>query len=241
MTTKKLVNLILIMILVGAVLFFYNAFNGNPISKMTAKSTLTNYLESSYPEDEFVIQRAFYNFKDGGYNFIVTKIGEEAQTEYEFIFTGFFGSNIHSDGIYYANQDETLIEKLQTEASEEITAYLQAIVPEVLEANPLLEVLKGRYPSDINWSKDFKPEKPMYIHIPVDARKFSKEDMYQVTSSIQKSLNDANYEYDHVTINGNIIDDTIKEDNNEPFWIVKYAVGFEDDTTLQLKDIEQSE
>lgn len=239
MTLKKWVYLILIIILVGAVLFFYNGFNGNPISKMIAKSTLKNHLESTYPKDEFVIQKDFYNFKDGGYNFYVTKIGDEDQTEYEFIMTGIFGSTVHSDGIYYANQDEQLIEKLQLEASEEITTLLQDVVPEVLEANPLLEVLKGKYPADTHWSKDFKAEKPMYIHIPVDANEFSKEEMLEASILIQKALNNANYKYDHVTINGNIIDKNIEKVKGEDFWFVKYAVGFENDTKLTLKNIEQ--
>ncbi|PIC65288.1 hypothetical protein CSV79_01305 [Sporosarcina sp. P13] len=241
MTKIKWIYLVVIIISVGAVLFFYNAFNGNPISKMTAQSTLKNHLESNYPDDEFVIQREFYNFKDGGYNFYVTQIGEEEQTEYEFILTGFFGSNIHSDGIYYANQDVKLISKLQKEASEEITNLLQEKVPEVLEVTPQLEVLKGKYPSDANWSKDFKAEKPMYIHITIDSRKFSKEDMLHASILIQRSLHESNYTYEHITINGNIIDENYEEVKGEPFWVVKYAVGFEHDTKLTLKDIEQYE
>lgn len=241
MTKKKWIYLILLVILVGAVLFFYNAFNGNPLSKMTAKSTLKSHLEATYPEDEFVIQKAFYNFKDSGYNFYVTQVGEEQQTEYEFILTGFFGSTIHSDGIYYANQDVELIRKLQKEAGEEIMNLLQEKVPEVFVVTPQLEVLKGKYAADTHWSTDFTPEKPLYLFIAIDSREFSKEDVLQASTTIQQSLHEANISYDHVTINGNIIDENLEEVKDQPFWVVKYAVGFESNSKLTVKDIEQYE
>lgn len=239
MTKKKWVYLLVIILLAGFVLFIYNAFNGNPLSKITAKSNLQSYLEKTYPEDKFVIQSQFYNFKNSGYDFQVIRIGEEEQTEYEFIVTGFFGSNIQSDGIYYANLDEQLIHKLQQEASTELKVFLQKQVPEVLEVSPILEVLKGKYPDNATWSKEFKPEVPMYLHIPVDASEFSKEDILQASILIQKSLNEANYQYDHVTINGNIVDENYEEEKDKPFWIVKFALGFDSNTKLTLKDIEE--
>lgn len=238
MTKNKWLYSVLLVLVAGAVLFLYNAFNGNPLSKLAAKSTLKDHLESTYPEDRFVIQKEFFNFKDGGYNFFVTQIGDEQQTEYGFFVTGFFGSMIQSDGIYYANQDEVLIDRLQKEAGEELLKFLQEKVPYVREVRPLLEVLKGKYSADTKWSKAFKPEKPMYIHIMIDSRELSKEQMLQQATIIQTSLNEAQYAYDHVTINGNIVDDSFGKVEDEESWVVKYAVGFEPDTQLELRDID---
>lgn len=241
MTKRKWAYTIILVFLVGAVLFFYNAFNGNPISKMTAEKNLGNYLERTYPDDEFIIQRSFYNFKVGGYNFVITKVGGDQQTEYEFILTGFFGLHVHYDGIYYANQDEKLLAKLAKEANEELTKFLQRKVPEVLEVNVQMELLKEKYPPETTWSKDFKPEKPMYVHIGVDSREFSDEDFLEVTRIIQKSLNEAAYNYEDVMINGNIIDNSFEEGNGENNWYVKYVVPFEKDTKLKLSDIKHHE
>ena len=202
---------------------------------------MNQYLERTYPQDEFVIQKNFYNFKDSGYNFAITKVGQEQQTEYEFVVTGLLGSNIHIDGIYYANQDEKLIEKLVKEANEELKNSLKEKVPEVLEVNVQMEVLKGKYPATTSWTKEFTPEVPMYIYIAIDAREFSKESFFKVSKNIQKKLNQEEYRYDHVTINGNIIDSSFQEENGEKNWIVEYASFFEKDSKLQFSDVEQVE
>lgn len=241
MKKKKWLYVILLIILVGSVLFFYNAFNGNPISKIIAKSTLENHLESNYPDDEFIIQRDFYNFKDGGYNFYITKVGEEAQTEYEFIVTGILGLNVHIDGIYYANQDERLIRKLVKQANKELTIHLQESVSEVLEINVQMEVQKGKYPANTSWSKEFKPEHPMYVHITLDAREFSKEDTLKAAQSIQKSLDESGYRYDTVMINGNFIDNDFEEVKGEDNWYVKHVISFEKGTKLKVNDVEEVE
>ena len=47
---------------------FANAFLGNPLSKMLAKSTAQNYLTVTYSDTDYYIDRVSYNFKDGNYN-----------------------------------------------------------------------------------------------------------------------------------------------------------------------------
>lgn len=238
MKKRKWVYIILIILLALPVLFFYDAFNGNPLSKRLSKSTLKSYLAATYPEDEFRLSKPIYNFKDNGYDYDVRKVGDFSQTDYQFIVTGLFGSNVHYDAIYYENQDTQLIEKLEQQASDELTALLQKEVPEILQVTPQLEVLKGTYDADTQWTKDFKAEKPMYIHIVVDTRELSKEAILQIAKTIQKTLNVNGYAYNHTMINANILSDD-KEEDKDSFGYVKYAISFEKDTKLKLKQVTQ--
>ena len=89
---KKVIYILLIIILVVPILFFYNAFNGNPVWKSVSTIALKNYLKETYPQDEFRVNDGFYNFKISGYTYEVLKIGEDGQ-EYEFGVTKFFKPN----------------------------------------------------------------------------------------------------------------------------------------------------
>lgn len=54
-------------LLVGVVLFYWNAFLGNPISRILANRTAEDYIEEQYPNMEFEEVKANYNFKKGAY------------------------------------------------------------------------------------------------------------------------------------------------------------------------------
>ncbi len=234
---KKWMYLILILIIVIPVLFFYNAFNGNPVSKLLSTSALKKHLENTYPDKEYQIKEGFYNFKIGGYSYDVVQIGSEK--EYEFEVTGFLIPTVSYDAIYYANLDEPLIEKWGKEASKEINKLLEKDVPELLNVDVQVEVLKGKYNAETKWSKDLKLENPMYIHIITDAAGKTKEDIVQTMKTIQKHLNDNNYTYDSVTINSNVQDRDFAD--KDPFGYVKYSGSFTKEEKIKLNDIEQFE
>ncbi|MBS4218716.1 hypothetical protein KHA96_10370 [Bacillus sp. FJAT-49711] len=237
MTKMKWLYLILIIILVVPILFFYNAFNGNPVWKYVSERSVKLYLKETYPGQEFVIPDGFYNFKVSGYTYDVRKIGDGQQKEYEFNVTGFWKPTVTYDGIYYDNLDLPLMDKLGEEASAELTELLTDKVGRVIEMSVQIEVLKGTYSSDTNWSKDLKLEKPIYIHLIVDATNRSKDDVLKMVRSIQQTLNSEHYNYSGVSFNGNLFDNEVIEKDNLGY--VKYYVGFEKNSDIKLSDIEE--
>lgn len=237
-TKKKWLYIIGIIVLAVPILFFYNAFNGNPVTQFVATKSLEKHLVQTYPADEFNVKKPFYDFKMGGYTFEVLKIGDAKQVPYEFLTRGALGTTIAIDGIYDANQDRPLIIKLENQAREELTILLQEKVPEIREVEAQLEVLKGTYDSDAKWSKDFKPEKPMRLYVTVDIEKLEQEDILRIANIVQTTLNESNYDYNYVNIDGNVYSETESKES-ESTWYVKYAISFEKDTILKLRDIEE--
>lgn len=61
--------------LMGALLFFIDAFVGNPISKIRAQREAQKYMQEHYADTDFVAKPAQYNFKDGHYFVKVTSPG----------------------------------------------------------------------------------------------------------------------------------------------------------------------
>ncbi|RFB15008.1 hypothetical protein DZB84_13945 [Bacillus sp. HNG] len=243
MKKRKVMYSILLGLLVLFVLFIYNAFNGNPVSKLYSNKVLENYLEETYPDREFRIEKGFYNFKFSSYDFNVIEIGATAPNEngpktYEFTVIGFLKPYVNLDSIYTENLDEPVMEKLSAEAQTEITELLKQSVPTVKGMGVSLEVQKGDYDLNTTWSKDMKLEKPIIMHIVLDSTQSTKEDVLTDSQVIQKVLNDNNYTYAGVTINGNIIDDSKAEYVKDDTGYVKYYVSFEKDTDIELKDIE---
>ncbi|MBS4200865.1 hypothetical protein KHA93_14610 [Bacillus sp. FJAT-49732] len=237
MTLKKWIYLFLIIVLVVPILFFYNAFNGNPAWKYFSNKAVKHYLQDTYPGEEFVIHDGFYNFKVSGYSYKVRKVGDERQKNYEFTVSGFWKPTVIYDEIYYDNLDLPLIEKLEKEAISELKELLKDKVKRIVDMSVQIEVLKGTYSLDTHWSKDLKLEKPIYIHLIVDATNMSKEDALETVRSIQQALNTDHYSYEGVSFNGNLFDNkTIEKDE---LGYVKYSVGFEKDSNIELNDIEE--
>ncbi|MFS0822070.1 hypothetical protein [Bacillus sp. 1P02SD] len=243
MKKRKIMYSILLGLLVLFVLYIYNEFNGNPVSKLYSTKVLENYLEETYPDREFRIEEGFYNFKFSSYDFNVIEIGatppnENGPKTYEFNVRGFLRPYVILDSIYTENLDEPVMEKLSAEAQTEITALLKQSVPTVKGIGVSLEVQKGDYDMNTTWSKDMKLEKPIGMHIVLDSTQSTKEDVLTESQVIQKVLNENNYSYEYVTINGNIIDDANAEYVKDDTGYVKYYVSFEMVTDIELKDIE---
>jgi len=236
MTTKKWIYLILIIILVVPILFFYNAFNGNPAWKYFSERSLKSYLKDTYPGQEFVIRDGHYNFKFSEYSFTVRKIGDESQKDYELNVAGFWKPAVRYDGIYYDNLDQPLIEKLEREAVAEFKELMKDRV-KIVDMGVQIEVLQGTYSSDKKWSKDLKLEKPFHIHLIVDVTNMSKEDVLESVRSIQQTLNSEHYAYSGVSFNGNLFDNEMI--SKDDFGYLKYSVGFDKDSNIKLSDIEE--
>ena len=68
---KSIINricVVICMILVLAVLYLLTAFFGNPISPVLAKHNAQKYLSQNHGDEEFQIERVYYDLKSGGYN-----------------------------------------------------------------------------------------------------------------------------------------------------------------------------
>lgn len=53
--------------LLGAMVVFYTAFNGNPVKVYVTRVQVQNYLETTYPDVKFTNVKGLYNFKTGRY------------------------------------------------------------------------------------------------------------------------------------------------------------------------------
>jgi len=67
MKKSKIILVFLSIVLVIFIGFIYNSFNGNPINKYIATKKVESYLAMNYPEEEFKIEKVYYNFKLGHY------------------------------------------------------------------------------------------------------------------------------------------------------------------------------
>ncbi|MFJ7730053.1 hypothetical protein ACIQXV_28705 [Neobacillus sp. NPDC097160] len=240
MKKKKAIYSVLLVLLIGAVLFFYNAFNGNPISKYYSKKVLEDYLTETYPDRKFHINDGFYNFKFSEYVFEIIEIGSNAggQEKYEIIVQGFIQPTISWDGIYYANLDEGLMEKLSQEASKELKQLLSEKISSLKGVDVFIEVQKGDFDPSVTWNKELKLQKPMWIDILLDSTNQTKEDVFNDAKKIQKIVDENGYRYSHVNINGNGFDNKYGSDKDDRGY-VKYATSFDKDEKIRLKDIEE--
>jgi hypothetical protein len=236
MKKKKWIYITLFVVLLVPLLLLYQAFNGNPASKYFSKRALAHYLADTYPKEQFRISDGFYNFKIGGYAYDVVQIG--SGDAYEFEVQGFIKPKVTFDGVYYANLDESLMEKLGNEAANEITALLKKEVPEIVYVDVQIEILKGKLAPDTKWNKTLPLEKPMYIHITTNAAGKTKKDVASAMKKIQEALNANGYEYGSATMNANIMDNE-KMTGKDDFGYVKFSGSFKSNETIRENDIEQ--
>ncbi|MBZ5216831.1 hypothetical protein HU186_21185 [Bacillus paralicheniformis] len=238
MMKKKILYSVLIVLLVSFVLAAYNAFNGNPVSKKLSQTALEHYLTDRYPEKDLRIDSGLYNFKFSEYVFEVTDTGDQKRKDpYLFSLRGFVQPEVHTDGIYEENLNEPLMERLGKEAGKEIKTFLSKSINHLKDVDVHVEVLKGKLKEDAKWEKSLRLERPMEIHILLDAANADRKDVYKTAQKIQRLLNEERYDYESVTINANIFEgEDIKDDETG---YVKYSTFFEKNTDTRLKDVEE--
>ena len=241
MNKRKILFSVLALLLIGFVLFIYNEFNGNPVSKYFATKELESYLKETYPKKEFRLDPGSYNFKDKEYSFNVIEIGSTTPggtgpREYFFSVRGFINPTVQMDGIYTENLDQVLMEKIGKEAGEEIKTLLSQDVKTIISVEVYVEFLKGTFPADSHWNKSMKLEKPIWMHIYLDATNATREQVFEDVQKIQATLNKHGYEYASVNINANVIGDP---KGKEDIGYVKFATSFKKNDVLKLKDMRE--
>ena len=254
MKKKKILYLIILIILVGFILSCYNAFNGNPISNAVRKHIVESYLNETYPDEKFRVESGEYNFKFSEYSYNVIKIGEDPYAildentdisekekyleplNYYVTVRGTFRPRVRYDSIRYARLDEKLSQKLSDEASSEIFTNIQKQLPNLKAVEAHVEVLKFTMDENTVWSKDLVFDKPLSLHIVIDATDQTAEESLTDGIKIQQLLKDMGYTYSNVTINGNGFDKELG--SKDEYGYVKYAFSFTANTKLSIKDID---
>lgn len=243
MKKRKIVFSVLALLLIGFVLFVYNEFNGNPISKYFATQKLESYLKETYPKKEFRVDPGSYNFKDKVFPYNVIEIGStnsdnSGPKEYRFEMRGFIKPTVQMDGIYTENLDQDLMAKIGKEAGGEIKTLLSQELKTIISVDVYVEFLKGTFPVDSHWNKSMKFEKPVWMHIYLDATNATKEQVFEDVLKLQATLNKHGYEYDSVNINANVIGDP-KLSGKDDIGYVKFATSFKKNEVLKLKDVKE--
>ncbi|MCY9591542.1 hypothetical protein PC41400_03860 [Paenibacillus chitinolyticus] len=231
-----LVLLGLLGLLVGSL---YNSLNGNPLSKWLAQRELQQFMVEHYPEKRLRIEKGFYDFKFKRYEFRVKEIGVDADkgepAEYEFSVGGWI-PKVKVDGIRSANLDMPLMERLRGEAEAELQAAFARRVPAVREVSVQLEVVKGQLAENAAWTPSLKLDEPLYIHVVTDAAGASKQQVAEAAAEIAAVLDAGGYDYGHVTINSNVMDD---EAGKDPYGYVKYVARFDKGGKVSAGDVEE--
>jgi hypothetical protein len=103
----RITAFVLAMILIGGLVWFANAMNGNPISAMLARKTATAYLAERFSHTDYYIEGIGYNFKDGNYyahirsdssidtqfSLHITMLGKLHYDTYDSVLDGFVTAN----------------------------------------------------------------------------------------------------------------------------------------------------
>lgn len=240
MSKRKWIYSIIMIFIVGFILFVYNAFNGNPMTKYLSKKTLEHYLTVTYPNKTFRLTDSSYNFKDQEYYFKAVEIGTTSSkgdlTTYDFWVGGFIHPKVNEDGLYEANLDQPLMNRLGKEAGTEVEQVLSSHLNNLRGVDAAVEVTKGKFPEDVKWSKQLPLNQPFGINVYLDSAGQSKQQFLQEATHIQSLLNENGYTYSDVNINGNIyFSSTIKKAQR-----VKFALSFKQNEAIKEQSIQES-
>lgn len=239
MKKTKMLLIVAMVLLISVVFYLYNGFNGNPISKYLSKKELQAYLEETYNDKEFAVRDGVYNFKVSGYEFTVAEIGSTDADgnvmEYEFTVSGFLNPKVDRDGIYEANLDHQLASYLNEQIVKELSPLLKEKVETFYHMECYIEVLKGKYPDDVKWSKELELEKPIDFFIQLNSTNQSAEEFFKASQEIKKIIDKQGYDYNTIMFNGSGFFLEGEESYSD---YLKYSISVEKDEEFKKKELE---
>lgn len=126
---KNLVLRIIAAIAAFAIIAFlfslFNSFMGNPISSANATSKIKKYVKENYPDQDFEISSAKYNFKDASYFSIV-----QSKTSQDTHFTvNYSRGRIFDEYEFYVENRYTTYDRLQKELSKVVEDIINKEFP----------------------------------------------------------------------------------------------------------------
>lgn len=221
---KKWLLIIAATVLVGFVLFMYISFNGNFISKMIAKNTVSNYLEDKYEENEYVLKDGGYDFKFGTYYFTYVLKGEQQSWNYSIeVGPSLLPTNIRFEDLDYDSEDEAMSSRFSLAGEQYIKDVLLKDVVPISELGYYVDVPKNLFPADQEWTKTL--EKPLMPSISLDVvdENQTKEQFLAQAKKIQQALNKDKVTYESVRVS--LTREFDNTDNEKPGYAPIYYEG----------------
>lgn len=174
----KIILASLAIFLVFIIGFIYNSFNGNPVSKYIATKQIENYLTMNYREEDFKIERVYYNFKLGNY---VGKVYSPRNGDIQFTVSPRRNGYIYDEYIDKYAKDQELSRLFSEQIGQMVFPIAKDKVVETSEVTAEIYIKKGKYPSDAIYSKDMEENFSLNIYF--------KGDKVSVEEFVEKSMN----------------------------------------------------
>lgn len=236
---KKWLSIFLAFVITGSVLFGYNEFNGNFISKQMAKSTLKEHLSEQYPDTDFQFEKGFYNFKFGAYTFDVTFYEPPNNRTYTFeVGPKYLPNTIQTKTMHYDSRDETK----SNDWSEQGSQYVKDLMAAFPIGGTHYSIDVPNQFSQTEWTPDVNVIVAPSISIEFPLYKGeSKEEFLNVVQEIQAVLDEDNIRYDTVFV---YMDEKMdnrdgKKEGYAPIYYQrKYSLQFQENSPITLDNIE---
>lgn len=183
---KKIVFKIVGIGLILVVLFFANAFWGNPISKALANKSSKEYIEQNYNNLNLEKEKVFYSFKDGNYHvFVQSK--DSIDTNFDIQIDSF--GNVIRDS--YSSIDFNTWRRLDLETREKVSPIFSSQLDYDIEnlrvglsGNSMDENLKLDMRLDI-----YNPPIPYEIYVGIYTDDLTYEKIGQIALDIEEIMN----------------------------------------------------
>ncbi|MDH7578418.1 MAG: DUF3139 domain-containing protein [Bacillota bacterium] len=179
----KIILASLVILLIFLIGFIYNSFNGNPISKYIATKQMENYLTMNYPEEEFKIERVYYNFKLGNY---VGKVYSPRNGDIQFTVSPRRNGYIYDEYIDKYAKDYELSRQFSEQIGKMVFPIVKEKVGETSEVSAEIYIKKGKYPSDAIYSKDM--EESFSLNIYFKGAKVSEEEFVEKCMTVRDTI-----------------------------------------------------
>ena len=162
-TARKVLALVAALLLMALMALLANAFVGNPLSAWMARRDIVAYVEETYPQQAWQVEKARYNFKFGEY-LATVQSPVSADTRFAVYWQG--GRVKYDDyGTYVTDRWHTR-QRLEDTYSEEVRTLLQDLPG--LEENTAMVQLGGKgsdaeelartLPLDVPFAKDLSDQ-----------------------------------------------------------------------------------
>lgn len=217
--------------------FIANAFTGNPLSKTIAKQNTEQFLQKTYSEETFHIEKGWYNFKTGTYDFTVT--GDQLPQEVQMMRAGFFGQQSHYDGVRDSRMDTSLNRRLNEQASAYLVEAFRSGAPHIRGVDMEFSVMRGELPTHTDWSPTLSFVEEPWLMIMMDATNVSVEQFEEEVQFMQQTLEDLGIQYRSASVNAQLWDEDTYELNRQEaetnpeididrddFWYLRYFASF---------------
>lgn len=236
---KKKLALVFAVLITGFVLFGYNEFNGNFISKQIAKSTLKDHLDEQYHTLRYDLGKGKYNFKFSVYTFDVILSEGTNYATYTFeVGPKYIPTTIQAAMIHYDSMDEEKTYAWRDEGS----AYVKALLADVPIGDVSYSVDVPKEFAHTAWSPNVPvPIAPtISIQFPLYKGE-TKEQFIEQIQAIQTALNADGIRYDSVfAYMDQKFDnrDGHKEGYAPIYYETKYRIQFEKDSSITTAAIQ---